>query len=72
MTLLKVATAKLPVNLRTISNLVGLVIGQAAAEVGVAPGIGLAPGRRDQNFVLLHCQDALVGAHDLSHGFLEL
>lgn len=57
---------------RTVPNLVGLVIGQAAAKVGVAPGEGLAPGGRDQDFVLLHCQDALVSAHDLSHGLLQL
>lgn len=55
-----------------VPNLVRLVVGQAAAEVGVAPGEGLAPGERDQNFVLLHCQDALIGAHDLSHGLLQL
>lgn len=55
-----------------VPNLVRLIVGQAAAEVGVAPGEGLAPGGRDQNFVLLHCQDALIGAHDLSHGLLQL
>lgn len=54
-----------------MSNLVGLVIGQTAAEVGVAPSEGLAPCGRDQNFVLLHCQDALVSTHDLSHWLLQ-
>lgn len=57
---------------RTVPNLVGLIVGQAAAKVGVAPSEGLAPGGRNQNFVLLHCQDALVSAHDLSHWLLQL
>lgn len=52
--------------------LVRLVVDQTAAEVGVAPGEGLAPGGRNQNFVLLHGEDPFVCAHDLSHRLLQL
>lgn len=57
---------------KTVTDLVRFVVSQTAAEVGVAPGEGLAPGGGNQNFVLLHSQDALVCAHDLSHGLLQL
>lgn len=68
----KAQRCQIEMNLQMVPNLVGLVIGQAAAKVGVAPGKGLAPSGRDQNLVLLHCQDALVSAHNLSHGLLQL
>lgn len=56
----------------TFTDLVRFVISQTAAEVGVAPGKGFAPGGGNQNFVLLHSKYALVSAHDLSHRFLQL
>lgn len=56
----------------TVTDLVGFIVGQTAAEVGVAPGEGLAPGGGNQDFVLLHSEYALVGAHDLSHRLLQL
>lgn len=62
-------------NKRGIENsadLIRLVVGQAAAQVSVAPGKRLAPGGWNQNFVLLHSQDAFIGAHNLSHGLLQL
>lgn len=40
---------------KLITHLIRFIVGQAAAEVGVAPGERFAPGRWNQNFVLLHC-----------------
>lgn len=56
----------------TFTDLVRFVISQTAAEVGVAPGKGLAPGGGNKNFVLLHSKYALVSTHYLSHRFLQL
>lgn len=56
----------------TVTNLVRFIVSQTAAEVGIAPGKGLAPGGGDQNFVLLHSKYALVSAHDLSNRLLQL
>lgn len=55
-----------------MTDLVGLVVGQTAAEVSVAPGEGFAPRGRNQDFVLLHSEDAFVRADDLPHGLLQL
>lgn len=52
--------------------LVRVIVSQATAQVGVAPGKGLTPCRWNQNFILLYSQYALVSAHDLSHRLLEL
>lgn len=54
------------------THLIRFIVSQTAADVGVAPGEGLAPGGGDQNFVFLHSEDAFVSAHDLSHGLLQL
>lgn len=55
-----------------MTHLIRFIVSQTAADVGVAPGEGLAPGGGDQNFVFLHGEDAFVSAHDLSHGLLQL
>lgn len=60
------------INVIAVTNLVRFILRQTAAEVGVAPGERLAPGGGNQHFVLLHSKYALVGAHDLSHGLLQL
>lgn len=54
------------------TDLVGVIVSQAAAEIGVTPGKGLAPGGRNQNFVLLYSEDALVSGHNLSHRVFQL
>lgn len=59
-------------NLYVANDLVRLIVGEAAAEVRVAPGEGFIPGRRNQHLVLLSSQNALISAHYLTHWLLQL
>lgn len=52
--------------------LVRVIVSQATAQVGIAPGKGLTPRRWNKNFILLYSQYALVSTHNLSHRLLEL
>lgn len=51
-------------------DLVRLIVSESAAEVCIAPGEGLIPGRGNQHFVLLNSQNALVSTHYLTHWVL--
>lgn len=56
--------------MNVVNDLVRLIVSESAAEVCVAPGEGLVPGRGNQHFVLLDSQNALVSAHYLTRWLL--